>query len=116
MCKDENFYFHVLKGNLQLDKNHPYYHQLQLQLYVTSDRAKWCDFCVFTSKGVCVQRIYPDEFWEEQICSQLDDYFFNHILPELLCQRWLLLLDTLSWIVGACALSPTLLVAIEEAL
>ena len=48
MCNDENFYFGVVDGSLKLDENHPYYHQVQLQLYVSTDRTKWCDYCVFT--------------------------------------------------------------------
>ena len=84
MCKDEIFYFCLVDGALQLDKKHQYYHQVQLQLLVASDRAKWCDFCVFTLKGVCIQRIFPDKVWEKEISPQLDEYFFNHILPELL--------------------------------
>ena len=81
MCKDDHFYCRIINGSLQLDKNHQYYHQVQLQLYVASDRAKWCDFCVFTLKGVCVQRICADDVWLEQICPQLDEYFFKYILP-----------------------------------
>ena len=83
MCKDDDFYCRIINGSLQLDKYHQYYHQVQLQLYVASERAKWCDFCVFTLKGVCVQCICADNVWLEQICSQLDEYFFEHILPEL---------------------------------
>ena len=84
ISKDENFYLHLVNGCLKLDENHQYYHQVQLQLFVASDKAKWCDFCVFTLKGVCVQRILPDKIWEERNCPLLDEYFFQHILPELL--------------------------------
>ena len=84
LCKDENFYFSLVNDCLQLSKNHQYYHQVQLQLYVASDKAKWCDFCVFTLKGVCVERIEPDMFWQEQTVPQLDEYYFKHIIPELL--------------------------------
>ena len=80
ISKDEKFYLHLVNGCLKLDENH----QVQLQLLVASDKAKWCDFCVFTLKGVCVQRIFPDKIWEERNCPLLDEYFFNHILPELL--------------------------------
>lgn len=45
------------------------------------------DFCVFTLKGVGVQRIYADDVWQKQICPQLDDYFFEEILPELQCPQ-----------------------------
>ena len=77
MCKDDNFYCRIINSSLQLDKNHQYYHQVQLKLYVASDKAKWCDFCVFTLKGVCVQHICVDDAWQEQVCPQLDEYFLN---------------------------------------
>ena len=69
MCKDD---WCIINGSLQLDKHHQYYHQVQLQLYVASDKAKWCDlFCVLTLKGVCVHCIYVDDVWQEQ------EYFLN---------------------------------------
>lgn len=57
----------IIYNSLQLDKNHQYYHQVQLQLYVASEKAKWCDFCV-------------DDAWQVHVCTQLDEYFFEHIL------------------------------------
>ena len=88
LCKDKNFYLHYVNGLLELDKKHEYYHQVQLQLYVAQDKAKWCDFCMYTLKGVCVHRIFPDPVWFKQECSLLDEYFFQHILPELLCPKY----------------------------
>ena len=35
--------------------DHHYYHQVQLQMYVCS--YIWCDFCLYTTKGIEVQRI-----------------------------------------------------------
>ena len=65
-------------------RDHSYYHQVQLQLYVTRFMAHWCDFCVYTSKGVVVERILPDKQWQEECIPKLDKYFFDHILPELI--------------------------------
>ena len=78
LCNNENF--SLVNSRLQLSKNH----QVQLELYVASDKTKCCDFCVFTLKGVRVERIEPDKFWEQQIVPQLDEYYFKHILPQLL--------------------------------
>ena len=88
MSEDENSFIQFVENSYQLNKGHQYYHQVQLQLFVTSDRAKWCDFCVFTLKGVCVQRIFPDSHWVRNTCPKLDDYFFEHMLPELVCPKY----------------------------
>ena len=59
-CDDPSFYCTWTNGHLQLKHNHQYYHQVQLQLFVGTDFS-WCDFCVYTPKGLAVQRIYPDK-------------------------------------------------------
>ena len=58
-CKATKFYYYY-DGGIHLKKNHHYYHQVKLQLFVGGDKYSWCDFCVFTSKGMEVERIWPD--------------------------------------------------------
>ena len=48
---------------LKLAQNHQYYHQVQFQLYTLG--ASWCDFCVYTTKGIAIERIYLDELWQQ---------------------------------------------------
>ena len=74
----------TMADKVHLKRTHQYYHQVQLQLYVTCLESKWCDFCVYSPKGVCVERIYPDKQWQAECCLQLDNSFFEHILPELM--------------------------------
>ena len=69
ISKDEGLSFRLVDGVCQLDKKHQYYHQVELQLLVTFDTAKLCDICVFMLKGVCVQRIFPDEGSREEIST-----------------------------------------------
>uniref|UniRef100_A0A1X7SGF2 YqaJ viral recombinase domain-containing protein n=1 Tax=Amphimedon queenslandica TaxID=400682 RepID=A0A1X7SGF2_AMPQE len=83
MCQNKSFFCEIVNGKIHLKNNHSYYHQVQLQLYVTRSKAKWCDFCIYSTKGISVQRIFPDNDWQETSCLKLDDYFLNHILPEL---------------------------------
>lgn len=45
-------------GKVSLDKNHDYYIQVQGQLLVTG--APWCDFVVYTTKDMFIERILPD--------------------------------------------------------
>ena len=56
-CDDPNFYCTRVGNSICLNKNHSYYHQVLLQLYVGMDMYSWCDFCIFTLKGVAVQKL-----------------------------------------------------------
>ena len=59
----ESFFCQMsLDGTISLKRNHAYYHQVQLQLYVIS--ANWCDFCVYMTKGIAIESIYPDMEWK----------------------------------------------------
>ena len=82
-CKDIDFYCTMVNGNLHLNRDHSYYHQVQLQLYVAAHLSHWCDFCIYTTCGVAVERIFPDSGWQQTVLPQLDKYFFEHMLPEL---------------------------------
>ena len=82
-CQDKNFYCTMTDSKLHLEKSHLHYHQVLLQLYVANDPCNWCDFCVYTTHGVAVEHIYPDIDWQLNVCPQLDSYFFEHMLPEL---------------------------------
>ena len=82
-CEDDNFSCSMVNSKLMLKRNHAYYHQVQLQLYVAADLCDWCDFCVYTTCGVAVERIYPDIIWQNTCCLELDSYSLNHVLPEL---------------------------------
>ena len=47
-CTDPTFYCSLNnEGKMVLNRSHLYYHQVQLQLYVSA--AHWCDFCIFTN-------------------------------------------------------------------
>ena len=83
-CKDVDFFCSMTNQKFYLKRTHAYYHQVQLQLYVSSDHAKWCDFYVYTTCGVAFERIYPDPMWESTYCTQLNSYYMECVLPELL--------------------------------
>ena len=82
-CNDPSFYCSMINDKMCLDGLHPYYHQVQLELYVCAEKAVFCDFCIFPIKGVFVERIYPDDHGRRIEAKMLDDYFMEHILPEL---------------------------------
>lgn len=83
-CEDPNFYcYKADNGTFALKRSHQYYDQVQLQLYVSADFSDWCDFCVYTTKGVMIERIYADHEWATRAIGQLNDYFDNVMLPEI---------------------------------
>lgn len=85
-CEDQLFYCNLTDDqNIMLNRNHQYYHQVQLQLHTSC--APWCDFCVYTTKNVGVERIYPDERWQSEEVARLDNYFHEYILPEIVCPK-----------------------------
>ena len=81
-CKYPKCYI-VDNGKCTLKRCHQYYNQVQLQLYVPSNLCEWCDFCAYTNKGLMIERIYPDHEWVKRAIPQLNDYFENEMLPEL---------------------------------
>ncbi len=83
-CKDPSFYCTVHDNKLHLTRNNKYYHQVQLQLFVTMDMLSWCDFGVYTLKGIAVERIMLDIDWCKQYVPELESYFDGHMLPEIL--------------------------------
>ena len=83
-CADTDFYGELVDGQFQLKRQHYYWHQVQLQLYVSSDMYNFCDFCVYTPVDVAVERIYRSKEWETKCAPELEDYFDKHMLPEIL--------------------------------
>ena len=83
-CSDSNFYCHYKDGSFCLKDTHEYYHQVQLQLYVGMDLYHWCDFCVFTLKGIEVRRILLDTSWCNTHIPELESYLDAYMLPEIL--------------------------------
>ena len=84
-CKDSSFYCTIINNRLHLKRDHLYYHQVQLQLFVCMDLCNWCDFCVYTLKGVAVERIFLDTEWCNTYIPELESYFDAYMLPEIVC-------------------------------
>ena len=71
--------------SLSVDTCHPYYYQVQCQLFVTG--VEYCDFVVWTNKVIYVQRLLPDtEFWDRALTRAIL-FYKKGVLPELL-GRW----------------------------
>ena len=67
---------------LVLRTNHPYYAQVQGQMAI-GDR-QWCDFVVYTTKSISVQRIvFHKQYWEQQLLPKLMEFYDNCLGPEI---------------------------------
>ena len=65
-------------GKPKLKRTHKYYSQVQGLMGVTG--AKWCDFVVYTSRGMSIERIpFDPQFWNE-LKGTLKMYYFKHFL------------------------------------
>ena len=86
-CQKPSFYCTMVNEKLHLKRQHSYYHQVQLQLYFGMDMYHWCDFCVYTTKGIAVERISLDTDWCNINITKLQSYLDTHVLPEVVCPK-----------------------------
>ena len=91
LCVDElnankrnSLCYNVMNGMPFLKKSHKYYQQVQIQ--ITLCEADFCDFVIWSSRGMIVERILPDvEFWKD-FCSNLIN-FHNTLMSEYIEMR-----------------------------
>lgn len=79
-CEDPNFFLSDASGEIKLKQKHAYYFQVQGTMATL--KLQWCDFVVFTSKDLHVERIYYDQtLWETVMIPELINFYFQHVLP-----------------------------------
>ena len=83
-CEDPSFHCYYHNGGFHLKRNHQYYHQVQLQLFVGIEKHNWCDFVVYITKGIAVERIWLDPEWCKCSITELDSFYEAYMLPEIL--------------------------------
>lgn len=77
----KGFFCMLQDGNVKLKKTHNYYYQVQGVMGITGK--KWCDFVVWTTKGISIERInYDPTFWMHMVPT-LEKFFDTALLPEL---------------------------------
>lgn len=58
------FYCETVDGAIKLKKNHQYYYQVQGAMGIVG--VEWCDFIIWTTKDMTVERTYFDKtFWRK---------------------------------------------------
>jgi hypothetical protein len=82
MISDKNF---CLDSNHQLKKNHPYYTQIQVQMFVYDVEA--CQFIVWTPSCTIICCIERDHLFLSQAWPTLVAFYKAHVAPEILTRR-----------------------------
>lgn len=78
-CSDPNFFMEKINDKeCRLKRDHAYYAQVQGQMGITG--SKWCDFIVYTSKGLYVERIAFDPDYWKNLQTELLTYYFLHFI------------------------------------
>ena len=82
--QDSGFYFELVDGKPKLEKHHSsgYYSQVQLQLGLT--QLPYCDFVVYTFKGIIISRIAFNREYFSQLVTSASEFYFKWYLPCLL--------------------------------
>lgn len=81
-CSQSGFYCKASDGKLNLKETHHYYAQVQGQMAI--GERPWCDFVVFTLKGISVQRIrFETAYWTDKLLPKLTSFYDNCVAPEL---------------------------------
>ena len=69
---------------LKLKRSHPYFCQVQGQMAITE--RNWCDFVIYTPKGISIERIqYDPDFWTKELLPKLTTFYDNCLGPEIVC-------------------------------
>ena len=75
-------YLKDVNGKLKLSAKHPYYYQIQGQLFC-SER-KYCDLIVYTLTDIKYIRVHKNEDFISQMLLKLEHFFENYFKTELL--------------------------------
>ena len=67
-----------IDGNCKLKVTHPYYAQIQGQMGITG--AEWCDFVIFTKKGISIERVLFDPLYWQELERKLLYYYYEHFI------------------------------------
>ena len=64
---------------VRLRENHPYYYQVQLQLYVT--KYQLCDFVVYTPSDMCIVTVDRDDAFIEDMVAKMSAFYEEFYKP-----------------------------------
>lgn len=77
---DKSFPLRKDKGSLVLKENCAHMIQIQAKMAITG--SQWCDYVLYTFKGLHVQRVsFNKKLWEENIAPSVNIFYIDHFLP-----------------------------------
>ena len=66
---------------LQLRRNHPYFYQVQVQMFAA--RESWCDFCMYSPTELHTERIVFEPQFFASVLPKLQNFYLKFVLPQL---------------------------------
>ena len=65
-----------------LPTSHQYYAQIQGQMAIGC--TPWCDFVVYTTKGINIQRVqFNADYWDDSLLPKLSEFYDSCLAPEI---------------------------------
>ena len=81
-CSDSKFCCELNDGMIRLKNSHSYFCQIQGQMAIC--KRQWCDFVIYTTKGIAINRVhFNEEFWTSQLLPCLIEFYSKCIAPEI---------------------------------
>ena len=68
-------------GEVGMAMSHAYYTQVQGQLLITGK--EYCDFVVWTPKGIIIDRVYQDSNFTEKLLRKLTSFYVEFMIPAI---------------------------------
>lgn len=81
----KNLCYDLVNNVPRLKRTHKYYYQCQTQMAVCN--VSFCDFLIWSPKGITVERILQDSVFWEGLLPRLQKYYRCVLLPEYLEMR-----------------------------
>ena len=90
-CSRKGFFCELVNDEIHLRRNHHYFYQIQGSMAVVG--VEWCDFIVWTTKDLTIERIkFDSTFWRDKF-KLLHSAYISYILPEIIYPKINLQLD-----------------------
>ena len=82
LMADESFYVSLVNGKPELKREHGYYTQIQMAMGLSG--APYCDFIVYTFKGLIIVRTPFNNEYFVNVIQKLNIFYRKYMLPLLI--------------------------------
>ena len=80
-CADSKFFCTLESGQVKLRQSSNYFCQVQGPMAI--GERLWCDFVVYTPKGISIERITFDPKYWNNVLTKLTEFYDNCLAPEI---------------------------------